>query len=204
MINQINNRIQEWNIMGNKDKCILIILQITFQPFNMFLIQIVGRLIQKKDIRFFQKQLAKQNFGSLTTAQICNITLQSDVKKSQCTGNFFHFRINYIEIMHGKRILNRSQFLHQSIHLFWRSGTKRITDLVHSFLHLKEIRECRLQHITDRHPLREDRMLIQITYTYILRPLNLTFIRHQFSGYNIKESRFTFSIGTNQSNMLAF
>ena len=49
----------------------------------MFLIQIVGRLVQKQDIRLLQKQLAKQNLGSLTTTQICNITFQSDIQKKQ-------------------------------------------------------------------------------------------------------------------------
>ena len=68
MINQIDNRIQKRNIVGDKDKCILILLQITLQPFDMFFIQIVGRLVQKQDIRFLQKQLAKQDLGSLTAA----------------------------------------------------------------------------------------------------------------------------------------
>ena len=203
MINQIDNRIQKRNIVGDKDKCILIILQITLQPFDMFLIQIVGRLIQKQDIRLLQKQLAKQNLGSLTTAQVCNITFQSDIQKPQSSGNFLHLRIDHIEIMHGKGILNSSQLLHQSIHLLRRSSAKRVTDLIHPFLHLKEIRERRLQHVTDGHTLRKDRMLVQIADTYILCPFNLTLIRHQLSGYNIKESRFTFSVGTNQSNMLA-
>ena len=189
--------------MGDKDKCILIILQITLQPFDMFLIQIVGRLVQKQDIRLLQKQLAKQNLGSLTTTQICNITFQSDIQKSQGSGNFLHLRIDHIEIMHGKGILNSSQLFHQSIHLLRRSSAKRVTDPIHSFLHLKKIRERRLQHVTDGHTLRKDRMLVQIADTYILCPFNLTLIRHQLSGYNIKESRFTFPVGTNQSNMLA-
>ena len=105
--------------------------------------------------------------------------------------------------MHGKGILNSSQLFHQSIHLLRRSSAKRVTDPIHSFLHLKKIRERRLQHVTDGHTLRKDRMLVQIADTYILCPFNLTLIRHQLSGYNIKESRFTFPVGTNQSNMLA-
>ena len=41
--------------MRDQNKRILVIQQITLQPRNMFLIQIVSRLIQKKDIRFFQQ-----------------------------------------------------------------------------------------------------------------------------------------------------
>ena len=41
--------------MGNQDECILILIQIPLQPFDMLHIQIVGRLIQKQDIRFFQQ-----------------------------------------------------------------------------------------------------------------------------------------------------
>ena len=160
--------------------------------------------IQKQDIRLLQKQLAKQNLGSLTTTQICNITFQSDIQKSQGSGNFFHLRIDHIEIMHGKGILNSSQLLHQSIHLLRRSSAKRVTDPIHSFLHLKEIRERRLQHVTDGHTLRKDRMLVQITYADIFCPLDPALIRHQFVSYNIEEGGFSLSVGAYQANMFSF
>ena len=68
VIDDVNYRIQKRNIVGDKDKCILIILQITLQPFDMFLIQIVGWLIQKQDVRLLKKQFGKEYLGSLASA----------------------------------------------------------------------------------------------------------------------------------------
>ena len=68
VIDNVNYRIQEGNIVGNKDKGILIIQKISFQPCNMLLIQIVGRLIQKQDIWLLKKKLRKKYLGSLSAA----------------------------------------------------------------------------------------------------------------------------------------
>ena len=58
MINNIYNTVKEGDIMRYQYKCVLIILQISLKPLNMLLIKIVSRLIKKKDVRFFKKQLA--------------------------------------------------------------------------------------------------------------------------------------------------
>ena len=46
MVNNIGNGIQERYIMRNKDKRILIALQISGKPLNMLNIKIVGRLVK--------------------------------------------------------------------------------------------------------------------------------------------------------------
>lgn len=43
MVNQVDDAVQEGDIMGNEDECIFILIQVAFQPFDMFRIQIVGR-----------------------------------------------------------------------------------------------------------------------------------------------------------------
>ena len=68
MINDVYHFVKERNIMRNQDKCIFIIQKISLQPCDMFFIKIVGRLVQQKNVRFLQKQLAKKDFCSLTTA----------------------------------------------------------------------------------------------------------------------------------------
>ena len=45
--------------MGNEDKRIFIFLQIPLQPFDMLLVQIIGRLVQKQNIRLLKQQLSK-------------------------------------------------------------------------------------------------------------------------------------------------
>ena len=55
--------------MGDQNKSIFVFLKIPLQPFNMLYVQIVGRLVKKKDIRFL-KQLSKKNLGSLTAGKL--------------------------------------------------------------------------------------------------------------------------------------
>ena len=56
--------------MGDQDKSIFVFLKIPFQPFNMLYVQIVGRLVKKKDIRFLKQQLSKKDLGSLTAGKL--------------------------------------------------------------------------------------------------------------------------------------
>ena len=56
----------------------------------MLHIQIVGRLIQKQDIWFFQKQLAEQYLRSLSARKLRDVLIQSDLIQSQCPSDFLH------------------------------------------------------------------------------------------------------------------
>ena len=56
--------------MGYNDDGIVKVDQEFFQPFNSRKIQMVGRLIQKKDIRISEKSLCKKNLDLLTDAGI--------------------------------------------------------------------------------------------------------------------------------------
>ena len=67
VIDEVDDTVQEGNVMADQDKCVLIFIQITLEPFDMFRIQIVGRLIQQQNIGLFQQKFAQQNFGTLTT-----------------------------------------------------------------------------------------------------------------------------------------
>ena len=66
-------------------KGILIILKISCKPYNMFCIKIVGRLVQKQNIRLFQKKLSKQNLCTLTTGEFCYISVESKFQKTKCS-----------------------------------------------------------------------------------------------------------------------
>ena len=68
MINDVDHFIKERNIVGDQDEGVFVIQKITFQPGNVLLVQIVGRLVQKKDIRFLQKQLCQEDLGTLSAA----------------------------------------------------------------------------------------------------------------------------------------
>ena len=65
--------------MGDQNKSIFVFLKIPLQPFNMLYVQIVGRLVKKKDIRFLKQQLSKKDFGSLTAGKLCYVTVHTDL-----------------------------------------------------------------------------------------------------------------------------
>ena len=52
LIDNVNNIIQKHAVMGYHDDCLRIIFQIVLQPLDGCNIQMVGRLVQKQDIRF--------------------------------------------------------------------------------------------------------------------------------------------------------
>ena len=113
MVDQIDDTVQERDIMGNQDKSIFVIIQITFQPFDVFLVKIVRRLVQKEDVRFFQKQFSEQCFCALSAGELGDITVQSDFRQSECAAYFFYFGVNHIKVMHGQKILKCAGFFHQ-------------------------------------------------------------------------------------------
>ena len=79
--------------MGNQDKGIFIILQVTLEPVDMLRIQVVGRLIQKQDVWFFQKELGQKNLGSLSTGQLGNIRIHAIIHDTQSTRHLVNLGI---------------------------------------------------------------------------------------------------------------
>ena len=79
MIHQIDDAVQKWNVMGNKDKGILIVQKIPLKPFDVLDVQIIGRLVKEQDIRLLQQQLSQEYLGSLAAGKLCHITLHSDL-----------------------------------------------------------------------------------------------------------------------------
>ena len=55
MIDNIDNLVEEGNIMGNQNKGMLIVLQKFGEPFDMFNVQIVGRLVQQQNLGVLQQ-----------------------------------------------------------------------------------------------------------------------------------------------------
>ena len=190
--------------MRNKNKSVLIIEKITFQPCDMLFVEIIGWLIQKKNIRFLQQQLAEEHLGPLTTAQVCHIPFKSQVQKPKCSGNLLYFCIDHIKIMQCQFILDRPEFFHKCIHLFFICTAQKVTDFIHPLLFLKKRVKRRFQNFLDRHPFLKDSMLIQISCMNILCPFYLALIRHQFPCNNTHKSRLTFAVGPNKSDMLSF
>ena len=65
--------IQEITVMGYNNNGIIKVNQEFFQPFNRRKIQVVGRLIQKKDVRISKQCLCKKYFHLLAAGKICHL-----------------------------------------------------------------------------------------------------------------------------------
>ena len=50
MIDNVYYIIKEGNVVGDKDECVLVVLQELGEPFNMFNVKIVGRFVQKQNV----------------------------------------------------------------------------------------------------------------------------------------------------------
>ena len=130
--------------MRNQNKSIFIFLQIAFQPHNMIGIQIVRWLIQKQDIRFFQKELCQKELGTLSTGKICYISVQIKLQQIKCPCHLFDFTVDHIKIMTVQKILQRSHFFQKLCHLRLICLCKQITDLCDPCFHFKQKRISRL------------------------------------------------------------
>ena len=177
MVNQVDNAVEKRDVMRYEDKRVFIIIQIPFQPLNMNCIQIIGRLVQKQDVRLFQEKLSQQHLGTLSAGQLCHIPVQSDIRKPQGAPDLFHFRIDHIKIMGGQKLLDHAGLFHIVFHLFFRSICHLFIHLVHLCFQIKQEAESRSQYVPDGHTFFQYRVLIQIPHPDIFCPFNLTFIR---------------------------
>ena len=86
MVDDIDHIVQEWNVVGNEDKGIFIVLQVA------------GWLIQEKDIWFFKEQFSQKDLGPLPTWKGRHIRLHAKVHDPKSPGYFINLGIQGIKI----------------------------------------------------------------------------------------------------------
>ena len=98
MVDDVDYIIQERNIVGNEDKGIFIVLQVTFEPIDMLRIQVVGWLVQEKDIWFSRSNLAKRTLVRCPPERGRYICLHAKVHDPKSPRHFIYLGIQGIEI----------------------------------------------------------------------------------------------------------
>ena len=73
--------------MGYQNEGVFVLLQESGEPDDVLVVKIVGRFVQNKDGRVFQKKLDQQNLGSLSAGKVGYILVKSDVSKAETSGN---------------------------------------------------------------------------------------------------------------------
>ena len=137
MIYQVDDTVEERYVMGYKDECVLIFLQVALQPYDMLFVEIVRRLIQQQYIRLFKEQLAQQHLCPLSSGKVSDVTIQPQIQQSQCSGYLTYFGIYQIKVMVHQHILYHRQLVHVFLHLFFICVGHPVTDLVHPCFHFE-------------------------------------------------------------------
>ena len=69
--------------MGYHDYGIFKIDQELFEPCDRIQIQVVGRLVEKQDVRITEQCLCKQDFHLFRTVQVCHLCIMQFGRDSQ-------------------------------------------------------------------------------------------------------------------------
>ena len=73
-------------------------LEIVFQPFHGGKVQVVGRLVQNEDIRFFQQQLCQTQPRQLTAGEHRNVLLPCILRKAHAGQHLFDVHVHVVAI----------------------------------------------------------------------------------------------------------
>ncbi|MNN64215.1 hypothetical protein D3C81_1796460 [compost metagenome] len=132
-----------------------------------------------------------------------HIFIQTDIRKAQPAGGFVDFGVDHIEILVRQRILNRSDILQHLLQFLRRHLAHSAVHVVHLLFHIEQILKGPAQNIADRLSLRQHCVLVQIACPHAFRPFNFTFVRLKLACNDVHEGGFTFTVGTDQTDMFA-
>ena len=77
------NFVKKITVMGDDEYCTRVVEQVSFQPGNTLHIQMVGRLIQKKNVRAGKKKFTQSHTGFLASGKGFNLTFEILFRKSK-------------------------------------------------------------------------------------------------------------------------
>ena len=82
-------------------------LEVAFQPFHRGKIQVVGRLVQNKDIRLFQQELCQTQTGQLTAGQNAHILAPCILRKAHAGQHLFDVDVHVVAVGRVDDVLQR-------------------------------------------------------------------------------------------------
>ena len=117
----------------------------------MLLVEVVGRLVEQQNVRLFEKQLRKQDLRPLTARKLADILVKTERVQFERVPDLIDLRIDCIEIMLFKHLLQHAHFLKKGVHRILVCVTHAFADPVHLLFLLVEPGKCGRQHVADRH-----------------------------------------------------
>ena len=191
-------------LKGDEDESVLILLQVSLEPRDVLLVEIVGRLIEKEDLRLFEEELAQEHFGALTAGELCDIPVQSEVGEAERAGYFRDLRVDGVKVVRGQKLLEGAGLLHVHHHFFFRAVRHEAVQLVTALLHLIEVVKGARQDILNGHACSEVGVLVEVSGRDMSGPLHGAFIRLQFSCDDTHEGGFSLAVCADKADMFPF
>ena len=190
--------------MRYEDKGILVALQIIPQPVDMLNIEIVRRLIQDQDHGILQQQLREQHLCTLPARELIDPLFKADIPQAQSARNLFDARIEAVEAVRLQDALDITDVRHHPVHFLRRGLAHLVIAGQHLRLELVHVVKGRAQHLPDRLPGLQRRMLVEIADRHAVGPLDFSLIRRELTRNHREKRRFALAIRPDQCHMLAF
>ena len=172
------------------------LLEVFFQPFDHFHVQVVGRLIENQEIGFFEQYFYQGDALFLSTRQ--RIDLLFEVGHAETKQRFFHFRIK----RPGFQVVHKCHSIFEG-RTFVAGMGEGVFVLLHGLHHRVFIIEYRAEHIQTGVKVR---FLVEPADADVFAEDNLGVFAFGafFAGNYAHEGTFTSTVFGNQTDFLPF
>ncbi len=191
--NPPGHMVKEISVVGNRNNCTLILLQVLFQPVNRLGVKVVGRLIKQQYIRLLQQQPTQRDTAALTTGKSRYLLV---VRRAlEGIHRTLQLRVNIPRICRVYAVLQFGLAGHQRIHLVRVFKNIRISErLIDLFILRKKVKDGlhtfphHLYHRLFRVKLR---VLFQVSYRISRRKHHFALVALVKPGDNLQQRRLT-------------
>jgi hypothetical protein len=88
VIDDVDDAVEEGNVVRNEDEGVLVFLQVALEPGDVLLVEVVGGLVEKQDLRLLQEKFAQEDFGALAAGELGNVPVQAEFREAERAGDF--------------------------------------------------------------------------------------------------------------------
>ena len=195
--------IKEVTVVRHGDYRSFILLQMLFQPVDAFCIQVVGRLVQQKDVRLLKQQAAQSHTAAFTSRKVLHRLVFG--RTAQRIHRTFQLAVQVPCVCSVNDILQFGLAGEKRIHLFRIFIIFRKPELLVDFFIFRQCVHGALHtfhhHLLDRLFIVELRFLSQIAHRIARRENHFALIVLVQSGDNLQQRRLSRTVQTDDTDL---
>ena len=192
--------VKKITVMGNNKNSSRIIQKIGFQPGNTFHVQMVGRLVKKKDIRPGDQKLAKSYPCFLASGKSFNRLFKVFFPKSQTLQYAGKLAFVCVAVFQLKFMGKSGIGVHKLLQLFALYMLHFQFNGAHTFFHIKDVLfGCKKLFVNGALSV-NILILSQISHTFIFCQYHVSGISRKLFHNNAQQSGFSCAVITDQSD----